>query len=81
LNKTPLADVTNNQVEIKSQKKFSVYDLPVQASAEITKNPSRPSSSNISASKWLDTEKEMMEFIMNLKAKKNDQRLSKAKKT
>jgi hypothetical protein len=35
---------------------------------------------NISSSKWLDSEKEMMEFIMNLKAKKNDQRASKTKK-
>lgn len=40
----------------------------------------KQTSSNITASKWLDSEKEMMEFIMNLKAKKNDQKFSKAKK-
>lgn len=80
LNKTPLADLTNNPLEYKSQKKLSVYELPVQRSNEISKAQLKVSSSNISASKWLDSQKEMMEFIMNLKAKKNDQKSSKAKK-
>jgi hypothetical protein len=80
IKKTPLADLTNNIIEFKSQKKFSVYELPVQQNNEASKPPQKGSSSNISASKWLDSEKEMMEFILNLKAKKNDQRASKNKK-
>lgn len=80
LNKTPLADVTNNQLEFKSQKKFSAYDIPAQCSNEASRPSQKISSSSISASKWLDSEKEMMEFILNLKAKKNDQKINKSKK-
>ncbi len=81
LNKTPLTDLTNNIIEFKSQKKFSAYELPVQQNNEPSKAVQKGSSSSISASKWLDSEKEMMEFILNLKAKKNDQRVNKNKKT
>lgn len=63
--------ISHNQVEVRSTKKMPAYDLPRPSSIEYSKNPSKQSSSNISASKWLDSEKEMMEFIMNLKAKKS----------
>lgn len=64
--------ISHNQLEARSSKKMPAYDLPRPSSIEYSKNPSKQSSSNISASKWLDSDKEMMEFIMNLKAKKSE---------
>ena len=80
LNKKPLTDLTN-QPDPNLHNKLTAHEMPLQSNPDSLRNTQKLSSSNIAASKWLDSEKEMMEFIMNLKAKKYDQRASKAKKT
>lgn len=65
-NRTALLEIDSNN-EIKSNHKV---EISRQGSIEYVKANNRQSSSKISSSKWLDSEKEMMEFIMSLKGKK-----------
>ena len=66
-NRPALLDLTSNMPA--SQQKRAISR---QSSAELGRGGSRQSSSKITASKWLDSDKEMMEFIMSLKARKGN---------
>jgi hypothetical protein len=46
--------------------------MPRQPSFDAKKSAGKCSGSNLNGSRWLDNEKEMMEFILNLKSKKSE---------
>lgn len=76
--RNPLNDLTLNQFATESHKP-QPHTLERQASVELKHTPSH-SSSRISSSHWLNSEQEMMEFILNLKSKKTENRTATGRK-
>ena len=70
-----MRNLPSNMFQYKSHKKYSAYDIPVQASTEIVRNHQRPPSS----SKLCDNGRDMMDFILNLKSKKAEQKFTNQK--
>jgi hypothetical protein len=66
-----LSEVPINNFEYSSNLKGDSCRVPRQASIEMTGNQSRMENSGVRGSRWLDNDKEMMEFILNLKSKKS----------
>jgi len=71
--------MTNQSIQFNTNIKSQGNAMSKQISTEMAKNHNSKVSSH--ASRWLDSEKEMMEFILNLKNKKSEPKATHTKKS